>query len=72
MSKSKNRNKNKSKSKSKKSKRKLAQKKQFEEQLHIINDRGATFVGFRPTTFQDKKHPSRAKQKDIIRKGGEY
>lgn len=39
----------------KRSKKKLAAKKQMKEQLHIVNDRGATFVGCRPTVFADRR-----------------
>ena len=42
--------------------------KQLEEQLHITADRGPTFVGYRPTEFQSKKHPSRAKRKEMERR----
>ena len=48
-------------------KKKDRQKRQFAQQLHINNERGATFVGCRPVTFVSKKHPSRAKRKAMER-----
>ncbi len=47
--------------------KKERQKRQFAQQLHIKNDRGATFIGCRPVTFASKKHPSRAKRKAMER-----
>ena len=47
--------------------KKERQKQQLKQQLHIRNERGATFVGCRPVIFASKKHPSRAKRKAIER-----
>ena len=43
------------------------QKRQYAQQLHIKDERGAIFVGYRPVTFASKKHPSRAKRKAMER-----
>ena len=48
-------------------KKRERQRRQFAQQLHIKNERGATFVGCRPITFASKKHPSRAKRKAMER-----
>ena len=48
-------------------KKKERRKRQLSQQLHIRKERGATFVGFRPITFASKKHPSRAKRKEMER-----
>ena len=42
---------------------KESEKRKIKQQLHIINDRGPTFVGIRGTVFNDKK-----KSKKVIRR----
>lgn len=44
------------------------EEKQIKQQLGIENQRGETFVGFRPTTFKDKSKYNRKAEKEKIRK----
>ena len=47
---------------------KKTNEKQLKEQLGIKNERGETFVGFRPTFFKDKSKYDRSKEKANLRK----
>ena len=44
------------------------EEKRLKEQLGIENQRGETFIGFRPTTFKDKTKYNRKAEKEKIRK----
>ena len=45
-----------------------SEEERIKEQLGIENERGETFVGFRPTTFKDKSKYDRKSEKEKIRK----